>query len=176
MEWTFKLHAGLAAALGAVLLVLAALTWLPGTLPLPEAGWPVIALGALVALIVLPALARIALTRADRSTAWQAFRCLPGRAQAGLAALGLACAVLVICTIGGDQGMSSPEAKDGRYYAFQAAGYQRGTVEVSRSQYEAVLEDSQRLMLTVPGFLLTVAAYTVLAAGELRRADRTSAP
>ncbi|WLQ62527.1 hypothetical protein OG279_02905 [Streptomyces sp. NBC_01201] len=47
----------------------------------------------------------------------------------------------------------------------------RGTIEVSHSEYEAVLESDQRFMLAIPGLLLAGAAYVVLAAGELRRAD-----
>ncbi|MFF0103658.1 hypothetical protein [Streptomyces hirsutus] len=36
MGWSFKVHGGVAAGLGAFPVVLAGLTWLPGTLPLPE--------------------------------------------------------------------------------------------------------------------------------------------
>ncbi|MFC5953483.1 hypothetical protein ACFP51_02940 [Streptomyces pratens] len=45
-----------------------------------------------------------------------------------------------------------------------------------RERYQAVLEADQRGMLTIPGVLLVGAACAVLAAGELRRADRGVAP
>ncbi|MFI8861308.1 hypothetical protein ACIGW5_32785 [Streptomyces prasinus] len=39
MGWSFKVHGGVAAGLAAVLVMLAGLTWLPGTLLLFEARW-----------------------------------------------------------------------------------------------------------------------------------------
>ncbi|MFG3347412.1 hypothetical protein ACGF1Z_20350 [Streptomyces sp. NPDC048018] len=48
MGWSFTLHAGLAAGLGAVLLVLAGLTWLPGTLHLTTSGRPMAAIMVLL--------------------------------------------------------------------------------------------------------------------------------
>lgn len=65
--------------------------------------------------------------------------------------------------------------REGRYYAFETAPHARGTVEISRSRYPAVLEDDRRVWLTAPGVLCVFAAYAVLAAGELRRADRGAA-
>lgn len=40
MGWSFKLHGGIATGLSALLLIVAALTWLPGTLPLVESTEP----------------------------------------------------------------------------------------------------------------------------------------
>lgn len=39
MGWSFNLHGGIAAGLSALLLILAALTWLPGTLPPADSTW-----------------------------------------------------------------------------------------------------------------------------------------
>lgn len=39
MGWSFKLHGGIAAGLSALLLILAASTWLPGTLPPADSTW-----------------------------------------------------------------------------------------------------------------------------------------
>ncbi|GGR82665.1 hypothetical protein [Streptomyces nojiriensis] len=176
MNWTFKCHGGVAAALGAALLVLAALTWLPGTLPLPVSGWPMAAIAVLLFPIFVSALVRMFLTRADRHTVWLAFRCLPRKAQMGLAALAMSGVGITVISAAGEGNLQAAEVKDGRYLAFDATPLARGTVEISQGQYQAVLESDQRSMLAIPGVLLISAAYVVLAAGELRRADRYSTP
>lgn len=48
MGRSFKLHAGIAAGASAVLLVLGALTWLPGILPLTGSAWPTAVITALL--------------------------------------------------------------------------------------------------------------------------------
>ncbi|MGW2015454.1 hypothetical protein [Streptomyces sp. NPDC001927] len=171
MGWTYKLHGGVATALGATLLLLTGLTWLPGTLPLTGSGWPMIVIVALLFPIFLAALARVMLTGADHHTVWQAFRCLPHRAQLGLAALALAGVVMQLPAE--EQGnLQSAEAKNGHHYAFDTTPHNRGTREISQPQYEAVLEADQRMMLGIPGTLFITAACLALGAGELRRADR----
>ncbi|ARF75482.1 hypothetical protein B7C62_26905 [Kitasatospora albolonga] len=175
MGWTYRLHGAVGAALGAGLLGLAALTWLPGALPLVEPLW-VIPTGFVAALVLLvAALVRAALLRSDKRVLWEAFRCLPGRVRAGLAALALVgVAILVLDATGaGSSGrLRDAEVRDGRYYAFDPAPETRGTVEISRSAYEALLPGSRRPFLALPGVLLLGASGLVLAAGELHRADR----
>ncbi|MFG2758299.1 hypothetical protein [Streptomyces wuyuanensis] len=171
MGWSFKLHAGIAAGLSGVLLLLAALTWLPGTLPLTGSKWPVVTVVVLLFPIFIAAVVRGILTRADKHSIWLAFRCLPGKAQAALGALVISGVVLMIFSTAGETNLQAPEMKDGRYFVFDTTPYARGTIEVSRSQYIAVLESDQRSMLAIPGLLFAGAAYAVLAAGELRRAD-----
>ncbi|NML53919.1 hypothetical protein HHL19_32130 [Streptomyces sp. R302] len=171
MGWSFKLHGGLAAGLGATLLVLAGLTWLPGTLPLAESGWPVAAIAVSLFPVFGAALARLMLARADRRTMWLAFRCLPGKVQVALGALFLSGVVLTIPSGVGEGHLQAAETKDGRYFAFDTTPYERGTIEVSRSQYVVVLESDQRSMFTIPATLFVGAAYGALTAGELRRAD-----
>ncbi|WP_328725248.1 hypothetical protein [Streptomyces sp. NBC_00259] len=169
MGWSFKLHGGIAAGLSTVLLLLAGLTWLPGTLPLTGSKWPVAIIAALLFPTFMAALVRIIRSGADRHTVWLAFRCPPAKVQAGLGALAIAGVVL---TLPSDEGnLQAPEMKGDRYFAFDTAPYARGAIEVSRSQYVAVLESDQRSMLAIPGTLFAGAAYVVLAAGELRRAD-----
>lgn len=87
-----------------------------------------------------------------------------------LAALGL---VQLSVSFSAEGGMQAPEARGGTYFAF--ASHPRGTVEVSRDQYLAVLESGQRLTFACAGLLLLVAAVAVLIVGELRRADTGSA-
>ncbi|WP_405789805.1 hypothetical protein [Streptomyces sp. NBC_01367] len=177
MDWTFKCHGGVAAALGAALLVLVALTWLPGTLPLTASGWPMAAIAVLLFPVFTSALVRMFLMRADRHLIWLAFRCLPRKVQTGLAALAISgVGITVIGTAAGEGNLQAAEVKDGRYFAFDTAPLARGTVEISQGQYQAVLESDQRSMLAIPGLLFIGAAYVVLTAGELRRADRGSTP
>ncbi|MER6319859.1 hypothetical protein ABT237_39865 [Streptomyces sp. NPDC001581] len=116
------------------------------------------------------------MARTDRHSMWTAFRCLPLQAQLGLAALALSGAVLIFLNPAGVQHLQSAEEREGRYFAFDTTPHARGTVEVSRSRYQAVLESDQRSMFAIPGLLFIGAAYAVLTAGELRRADRVSVP
>ncbi|MDW4909349.1 hypothetical protein RB628_29410 [Streptomyces sp. ADMS] len=171
MERSFKLHGGIAAGLSTVLLLLAALTWLPGTLPLAASKWPMVAIVVLLFPIFIAALVRVFLSGADRYSMWLAFRCLPGRVQAALGALAVSGVLLMLLSEAGAGNWQAPEAKDGRYFVLDTTPHARGTIEVSHSQYEAVLESDQRSMLAIPGILFAGAAYVVLAAGELRRAD-----
>ncbi|MEU3937228.1 hypothetical protein AB0E85_35125 [Streptomyces sp. NPDC029044] len=176
MGWTFKLHGAVAAVLGAALLVLTALTWLPGTLPLPGARWSMAVVGVLLFPIFVSALVRVFLTRADRHSVLLAFRCLPGRVQIGLAAACVSGVVMMVFSTAGEANQQSAEVREGRYFVFDTTPHSRGTVEVSRSQYQTVLESDQRSMLAIPGMLFIGAAYLVLAAGELRRTDRIVKP
>ncbi|MFE6854528.1 hypothetical protein ACFVDH_27490 [Streptomyces sp. NPDC057674] len=170
------MHGGIAAVLGIVLLVLTALTWLPGALPLPAARWLMAAVVVLLFPIFISALVRVFLTRADRHAVLMAFRCLPGRVQIGLAAACMSGVAMLIFSTAGEENLQTAEARDGRYFAFDTTARSRGTIEVSLSQYQAVLESDQRSMLAIPGMLFVGAAYFVLAAGELRRADRIPKP
>ncbi|MFD7911929.1 hypothetical protein ACFV30_14530 [Streptomyces sp. NPDC059752] len=176
MDWTFKCHGGVAAALGAALLVLVALTWLPGTLPLTVSGWPMAAIAVLLFAIFVSALVRMFLMRTDRQLVWLAFRCLPRKVQTGLAALAISGVGITVIGAAGEGNLQAAEVKDGRYFAFDTAPLARGTFEISQEQYQAVLESDQRSMLAIPGLLFIGAAYVVLTAGELRRADRGSTP
>ncbi|MEV6583938.1 hypothetical protein AB0M92_38070 [Streptomyces sp. NPDC051582] len=171
MGWTYKVHGGLATALGSTLLVLSALTWLPGTLPLTGTRWPLAAIAVLLFPVFTSALARLFLTRADRHSVWLAVRCLPRKTQVALAALAVSGVVMTVASTAGEGNLQSAEVKEGRFFAFDTTPQTRGTVEVSRSRYQAVLESDQRTLLAIPGLLFVAAAYAVLAAGELRRAD-----
>ncbi|MEU6180439.1 hypothetical protein [Streptomyces coeruleorubidus] len=154
-----------------MLLILAALTWLPGTLQLVDSPW----LTAAVVLVLFPifaaAFACVLLTRADRHSVWLAFRCLPGAVQGALGGLVVSGIVVILVSIASTGNLQSAEVRDGRYFVLDTTPYERGRVEVSRSQYVAVLESDQRSMLAIPGILFAAAAYLALAAGELRRAD-----
>lgn len=162
------MHGGVAAGLGAVVLALAALTWMPGTLPLFEPQWPMVVAFLLGFLAILSALARVLPAGSDKSQLWQAFRCLPGRAQTGLAALAVAGALLAFGAGAGDS--RDVEVRDGRYFAYDAQAHRM--VEVARSEYQALLPGSRRMFFAISGVLLVGASCMVLAVGEVRRADR----
>lgn len=175
MGWSFKVHGGVAAGLGAVLLVLAGLTLLPGVLPLARAKGPLALIAFLSLPIVISAVARLLLARVDKSLAWQAFRCLPGRVQVGLAVMVLSGVGMTFLGKGQEGNLQAAEVKDGRYFALDTTPYARGTVELSHEQYQVVLEADRRVWITVSGMFLAGAACAVLVAGELRRADRGAA-
>ncbi|MFF0408063.1 hypothetical protein [[Kitasatospora] papulosa] len=150
MEWSFKLRGGFAAWLSATLLSLAVLTWLPGPLPLAGSKWPMVAIVGLLFPVLIAALVRMLLSGADRHSMRLAFRYLPGRARAALGALVITGAMLLLFGMAGTGNWQAPEVKEGRHFVFDATPDARGTIEVSRSQYEAILEGDQRFMLAIP--------------------------
>jgi hypothetical protein len=85
MGRSIKWHGGIAAVLGTAALLLAALTWLPGTLPFAEARLPLFSV-AVVAPFVVAAGVRSVLAGVSKDSAWLAFRCLPSKVQGSLAA------------------------------------------------------------------------------------------
>ncbi|MGV9424382.1 hypothetical protein ACWDO7_08865 [Streptomyces sp. NPDC003656] len=177
MGWTFKAHGALAYALGLTLLALTALTWLPAValrIPPTALTWLTAAILALLIPTFLSAGIRAFLARADRHTTWQAFRCLPAKVQLALALAALAGATLLALTISGGGSLQNAREKNGHYYAFDTSPLTRHTVEISRTQYRAVRHDEGRTWLLLPGVLYVGAAYAVLTAGEVRRADRAS--
>lgn len=172
MRWSFKLHGGIAAVLGAAALSLAVLTWLPGTLPLYERKWPMVAVILLALLSLLAAVVRLLATGAHKSVWWQAFRCLPGRVQASLAVLALAGVVILVFSLTGQERLQDAEVRDGRYVAYDATARPGARmVELSRDEYLALLPSSRRTMFALPGLMSVGAAAAVLVGGELRRAD-----
>ncbi|WP_282692591.1 hypothetical protein [Streptomyces sp. CC208A] len=176
MGWTFKLHGGVAAALGTALSALTALTWLPGTLPLLEQKWLLVASAMLLFPVFITAMVRMFLARAGQHVTGLAFRCLPRKVQAGLAAVLVSGAATMVFGTAGEGHLQSAETQGNRYFVLDTASRPHVRIEVSQSQYQAVLESDQRLMFGVFGVLFIGAAYLVLVAGELNRADRASEP
>ncbi|MFE4592985.1 hypothetical protein [Streptomyces laurentii] len=176
MGWNFKLHGGVAVGLGATLLLLASLTWLPGALPLTDARWLVAAIFASLFVAFVSALVRLLLTGADKHAIWLAFRCLPSKVQMTLGALALWGVVLLAFSTATEGNLQAAEVRDGRYVAFDTTPHTRGMVEISQRHYQDVLESDQRTMFAIPGVLFLGAAYAALTAGELRRADGAVVP
>jgi hypothetical protein len=170
MRQSFIWHGGIAATLGTSLLLLTALTWLPGSLPRVDLQLTRLVLMVLVLLTVGAALVRQILAGGGRQAAYTAFRCLPRTWQATLAALAVfgVFQVAFSWTAMGD--WHAPEAGGGRYYAFHSP--QRDTIEISRDQYLTTFENEQRFWCAGAGLLLIVGAGIALTAGELRRADQ----
>lgn len=176
MGWTFKVHGGVAAALGTVLLVLATLTWLPGAQPLTGLGWLLVAMLVLLFPISVSALVRVIRARAAGRSVWRAFRCLPGKAQLALGALAVWGGAMLILGTAGEGDVRAAETRDGGDFYWGTMSDAPGTIVLSQSQYHMVLENDQRSMLTISGLLFVGAACAVLTAGELRRAGRGSLP
>ncbi|WP_369243626.1 hypothetical protein [Streptomyces sp. R41] len=171
MRRTFTLHSGFAAGLSAVVLSFVALTWLPGPSPVDGTGWAVPVI--LLAFLVLgTAVVPMAGTGSNARSRWSVFLRLPGRVKAVpglLIALGVA--MIIINAAGGEGALESPTAEGGRYFSYDQSTSPRVKVELSRSQYEAVIESQQRMMLAIAGLMSASAAGVVLAGGELRRQD-----
>lgn len=172
MKRSHLIHAGFGLVPGGALILLAALTWVPGVVP-PQ--WnPGVPLAAL--LLALPvfvtAMARLLLARISKATLWEAFRCLPGRAQLGLGGGLVAAVVTLASTFAGPYGhLQAPEERGaGRYLAWDGAV--RETVEVSREVYLAVVGADLRMALGMGATLFVVAGVAVLLAGEIRRWDQ----
>ncbi|MFI2431591.1 hypothetical protein [Streptomyces sp. NPDC018693] len=171
----------MAAGLGAVALLLGALTWLPANLPLPKEDW---ATGTILALVVptaLAALLRLALARPDLHAAWLALRCIPGRVQAVLGALLLSGIALALLTWGTGGSPAPAKEEDGLYFVYTgqrqqvSPGRYKGLVrEVSRDQYAAAVDHHQRTVCAFLGLLSVGAACVTLTTGEVRRADATT--
>ncbi|WP_051821132.1 hypothetical protein VM636_22035 [Streptomyces sp. SCSIO 75703] len=174
MGWTYRAHAGLAGGLSTVLTVAALLTWVPGTVPTAP-GW-LTGVGYGLALpLFLVALARLAPLRADRYLAWQAFRCVPLPARAVLGTLPAAGTLTMAVDLARNETLTSPEARDGRYCARETAPGARGEVEIPEGRHQALREEERRGALAGAGLFAAGAAYAVLTAAGLRRADRAVA-
>ncbi|MER7908620.1 hypothetical protein [Streptomyces sp. NPDC096068] len=172
MRTSFKVHAALAGGAGALMLLVAGPTLLPGVLPLPSPRFLAVLAGVTVFPLLGWALFRgLFFGGFDRELQWLAFRCLPGRTRLALVALigaGVALCVLDGAASGSRQ---NAEVRDGRYVVLETTPGRRGTVEVDRREYEAVREADQRGALTIPGTMLAGTALIVLVTGEARRAD-----
>ncbi|WP_063806657.1 hypothetical protein [Streptomyces regalis] len=176
MKTSFKVHGAIAGGASAVLLSLAALTWVPGVWLSKEAGTAAMVLGGVLLFPVFgAALIRALLARATKAELWHAFRCLPGTVQLALATLLVSGFVIGGMGAGGAAGLQDASIENGRYYAFEATPGHRGRTEISRSEYLAVVRGDLRMMLAIPGVLFAGAAFHVLATGELRRADAANA-
>ncbi len=161
------MHAGIAGGLGALMVLTAALTLLPGPLPLPGAG---VLMG--VGLAATFPLFGVAIVRGfvvPKEEQWPAFRCLPGWVQLTLALL-LGAGIAVNMVRGEEVRGQDAQIRDGRYQVFVTAQGKRGWADVGRDEYLRVRESDQRSALAIPGTLLAGAATLSLITGEARRA------
>ncbi|MFC8908160.1 hypothetical protein ACFUAB_04580 [Streptomyces cinereoruber] len=170
MRTSSKVHAVLAGGTSALMLLVAGLTLLPGSLPLPSPRFLALLTGVTLFPLMGWAFFRGLFGGFDRDLHRLAFRCLPGRPR--LALVALIGAGVVLCAVDAATSDSRLDAvvRDGRYVVFETSG-RRGTVEVDRREYEAVREGDQRGMTVIPGTALAAVALFVLVTGEVRRAD-----
>ncbi|MBT3159726.1 hypothetical protein KQH42_16075 [Streptomyces sp. CHA1] len=176
MKRSLLIHAGFGLVPGGALILIAALTWIPGVVP-PD--WsPGVPLAALLLAFPLfvAAVARLLLARVSKATLWEAFRCLPGMAQLGIGG-GLVAGLGTLFSVSaGPYGhLQAPEEDGvGRYTAFDTSV--RETVEVSREVYLAVVGADLRMSLGMVATMLVAAGAAVLLAGEVRRWDQARGP
>ncbi|MGA5008825.1 hypothetical protein ACPCDX_28050 [Streptomyces koyangensis] len=171
MKRSYLIHAGFGLVPGGALILLAALTWVPGLVP-PEWSPGVLAALLLAFPLFLAAVARLLLARVSKATLWEAFRCLPGMAQLGIGGgLVVGFGTSFSVSAGPYGHLQAPEEDGvGRYTAFDTSV--RETVEVSREVYLAVVGADLRMSLGMVATMLVAAGAAALLAGEVRRADR----
>lgn len=174
MRRSFAVHAGAALVLSVAQLSAAALTLLPGHSVFGD-GKLAVGLSMLALFpVFLTALVRGILLQTDGvrlgrnpSLQWLALRCLPRSVQVCLLAVFAAGIALVVSSSGEDRQALDP--RDGRYYALYT-GIPRQEIEISRTEYEALIKIDQRTMFAIPGLLSAGAATLVLVTGQLRTA------
>ncbi|MER5480663.1 hypothetical protein ABT026_27365 [Streptomyces sp. NPDC002734] len=170
MGWSYRVHGGVAAILGAAFVALTALTWLPVTVHWPGPHVLLWTDCALLLLVAAPALVRLQMRLADLREAWTGFRCLPLGLRTVLGALLVVSVAQVGLVMAADGDLRAPRAEAGRYFALDA----RTPVEISRERYLELLEGRRRLALGPAGLMLLTGACAALTAGEIRRADRSA--
>lgn len=174
MRTSFKTHAGAQLALsiaGILSASLAAVPFLP-----PFAGeWLLLGIGiALLVPLHLATLFRsIALEMRAKGFArskanqWRALRALPRRIHVLLVGAGLAGAFLVAGAFWDDSGLQRVESVRGHYSAIDTSDPQRSRISISRSQYEAVRKDEQRIAFAAFGLFAAGGGGLTLLFGKL---------
>ncbi|MDX2708116.1 hypothetical protein PV350_35515 [Streptomyces sp. PA03-6a] len=171
---SFIVHAGAALALGAFCEVAGLLTFLPGP-SWPGDGGPVLGgvLALLLPLLLGAAVRALALTargvdaRGNRALQWLALRCLPGIVQVALAGVFAAGVALIVATVVVQGSLRAGEAVDGRYHAVRTDRPGHEVVEVSRAEYEDLLEQDHRFLVAALGMPAGAAAAVTLVTGQL---------
>ncbi|MFI6359839.1 hypothetical protein ACIBJF_46425 [Streptomyces sp. NPDC050743] len=179
MRRSFTLRSGMAVGLSVVLLSFVLLTWLPGPSPVDGTGWPVpsiVLAFLLLGTALYPAMKdEPSAQRGAPPPKWSAFGYLPNRVKAvpGLL-IALSVAMIIITAAGGLGNFQSPTVEGGRYFSYDLSTSPRVKVELSRSQYEAVTEGQQRIMLSIASLMSALAGGVFLGISERRRQDAVS--
>ncbi|CUM36820.1 hypothetical protein BN2537_2605 [Streptomyces venezuelae] len=171
---SFTMHAGAQLALslaGLVAAVLAAVPFLP---PFADE-WLLLGVGiALLVPLHLATLVRaIAVGLRDmrftsnKANQWRALRALPRRVQAALVGAGLTGAFLVTGVFWDDSGLQRVESVRGHYSAIDTSDPDRGRVSISRSQYEELRKDEQRIAFAAFGLFAAGGGGLTLLFGKL---------
>ncbi|WP_338491766.1 hypothetical protein [Streptomyces sp. SJL17-4] len=87
----------------------------------------------------------------NKANQWRALRALPRRVRALLVGAGLAGVFLVTGVLWDDSGLERVESVRGYYSAIDTADPDRGRVAISRSQYEELRKDDQRVAFAAFG-------------------------
>lgn len=172
MKASFKVHAGLALALGALSLLASAVTLLPGESVLKGGGLLLAIEFALLFPLFLATLVRgIALeaggVRLRNELPWRALRCLPIAVRCVLVVIFSTGVALTASSMLAGTSQQAGEAKGGRYYAIQVDSPTRERVEVSKREYDDLLKKDRRAMHAITSMLATGAATMTLIIGQL---------
>ncbi|MDQ1007795.1 hypothetical protein QFZ82_002280 [Streptomyces sp. V4I23] len=163
MRTSFKIHAGAQLSLSVAGLLAASLAALP--FPPPFANeWLLLGIGIalLVPLHVATIVRSIAVGLRDmrfassKANQWRALRSLPRRVQGLLAGVGLAGVMLLVGAGADDSSLQGADSVRGRYFAIDTSDPQRGRIEITRSEYEALRKEDQQVVF---------AAFALFAAG-----------
>ena len=174
MRTSFKLHAGMQLTLSGVGLLAAVLAAVPLLPPFADE-WLLLGIG--IALLV--PLHRATIFRSvalelrargfasNKANQWRALRALPHRVHALLVGAGLAGVFLVTGVLWDDSGLERVESVRGYYSAIDTADPERGRVPVTRSQYEALRRDDQRVAFAAFGLFAAGGGGLALLFGKL---------
>ncbi|CAM5428285.1 hypothetical protein STANM337S_02491 [Streptomyces tanashiensis] len=169
MRTRFKVLAALSGGLSTLMVLTAALTLLPGRLPLPSSTILMSIAFATVFPLTVWTIVEGVRAGAERSEQWPAFLRLPGRVQLAVGLLIVTAAVTAYGNAVAGSSRQSPDVREGRYYAYETSPGRRGTVEVSRQEYAELTEIDQRGSLAIPGAMLAGMTALLLVSGEMAR-------
>ncbi|MEU7510736.1 hypothetical protein AB0B13_01815 [Streptomyces sp. NPDC042898] len=110
---------------------------------------------------------RFASNKANQWRALRALRALPRRVQAALVGAGLAGAFLVTGVFWDDSGLQRVETVRGHYSAIDTSDPDRERVPISRSQYEELRKEDQRIAFAAFGLFAAGGSGLTLLFGKL---------
>ncbi|MFF7438928.1 hypothetical protein [Streptomyces sp. NPDC008122] len=174
MRKSFTVHAAPQLALASVALCAAVYSSVPHLPPFADLG---VLLGVGFALLfplhaatIFRSIALEFRTRGvarSKSNQWKALKALPRRVHALLVGMVLTALVLLSGVFSDGSGRQATDTDRGRYYAVDTSDPRRPRIEVTRSEYEALSKQGQRIMRAVYALLVGGGGAVTLVFGKL---------
>ncbi|MER5204916.1 hypothetical protein [Streptomyces sp. NPDC002825] len=170
MRTRFKIHAALSGGMSAVMLTPAALTLLPGRLPLPSRGFLNDIAGTALVPLGIWTFVEVFLGIVNRKRD-DAQGSVPRPVRRAVATLLVAACALLVVQMATAGNLQSAAVREGHYYAREAPPDRRSEpgveFEVSRQEYAELREAGQRGMLVIPGLVLAFLTLMGVASSAL---------